>query len=190
MQLCGSLNILWHCLSLGLEWKLIFSSPVATAEFSKFAGVLSAALSQHHLSGFVSSMVRIIEAHTRCSVSIHWKDECIYCEWMNQFTICVCPCFYLCMPLQNTNHIYTWISICLMLLTYERTLNHIVKSPKWAQYILLAPSLCQPLSYCCPESMLGLFFQRNLVHCFKAHLYKLMTSSTLTSTSFQTWVPI
>ena len=29
---------------LGLEWKLIFSSPVATAEFSKFAGILSAAL--------------------------------------------------------------------------------------------------------------------------------------------------
>ena len=22
MQFCGSLNILWHCLSLGLEWKL------------------------------------------------------------------------------------------------------------------------------------------------------------------------
>ena len=52
MQLCGSLSILWHCLSLGLGWKLTFSSPVATAEFSKFAGVLSAALSQHHLSGF------------------------------------------------------------------------------------------------------------------------------------------
>ena len=43
MQLCGSLNILWHCLSLGLERKLTFSSPVATAEFSKFAGILSAA---------------------------------------------------------------------------------------------------------------------------------------------------
>ena len=42
-KLCGSLSILWHCLSLGLEWKLIFSSPVATAEFSKFAGILSAA---------------------------------------------------------------------------------------------------------------------------------------------------
>ena len=40
MQLCGSLSILWHCLSLGLEWKLTFSSPVATAEFSKFAGFL------------------------------------------------------------------------------------------------------------------------------------------------------
>ena len=28
------LSILWHCLSLGLEWKLTFSSPVATAELS------------------------------------------------------------------------------------------------------------------------------------------------------------
>ena len=52
MQLCGSLSILWHCLCLGLELKLTFSIPVATAEFSKFADVLSAALSQHHLSGF------------------------------------------------------------------------------------------------------------------------------------------
>ena len=25
VQLCGSLSILWHCLSLGLEWKLTFS---------------------------------------------------------------------------------------------------------------------------------------------------------------------
>ena len=33
MQLCGSLDILWHCLSLGLELKLTFSSPVATAEW-------------------------------------------------------------------------------------------------------------------------------------------------------------
>ena len=31
-------------LSLGLKWKLTFSGPVATAEFSKFAGILSAAL--------------------------------------------------------------------------------------------------------------------------------------------------
>ena len=36
MELCGSLNALWHCLSLGLEWKLTFSSPVATAEFYHF----------------------------------------------------------------------------------------------------------------------------------------------------------
>ena len=29
VQLCSSLSILWHCLSLGLERKLTFSSPVA-----------------------------------------------------------------------------------------------------------------------------------------------------------------
>ena len=29
VQLCGSLSILWHCLSLRLEWKLTFSRPVA-----------------------------------------------------------------------------------------------------------------------------------------------------------------
>ena len=32
--------------------KTDFSSLVAAAEFSKFAGILSAALSQHHLPGF------------------------------------------------------------------------------------------------------------------------------------------
>ena len=31
---------------------MTFSSPVATAEFSKFASILRTALSQHHLSGF------------------------------------------------------------------------------------------------------------------------------------------
>ena len=37
--MCGSLSILWHCLSLGLEGKLICSSPVATAEFPKLKSV-------------------------------------------------------------------------------------------------------------------------------------------------------
>ena len=44
--------VVWHCPSLSLEWKLTPCSPVATAEFSKFAGILSAALSQHHLLGY------------------------------------------------------------------------------------------------------------------------------------------
>ena len=44
VQLCGSLYILWHCPSLGLEWKLTFSNSVATSEFSKCAGILSVAL--------------------------------------------------------------------------------------------------------------------------------------------------
>ena len=55
--------ILWHCLSFGLEWKLTFSSPVATAEFSKFAGILSAALSQHHLSGFEIAQLKFHHLH-------------------------------------------------------------------------------------------------------------------------------
>ena len=67
MQLCGSLSIVWHCLSLGLEWKLTFSSPVATAEFSKFASILSAALSQHHLSGFEIAQLEFHHLHYLCS---------------------------------------------------------------------------------------------------------------------------
>ena len=52
---CAVVEHLWHCLSLGLEWTLAFSSPVATAEFFKFAGILSATLSKHHLLGFISN---------------------------------------------------------------------------------------------------------------------------------------
>ena len=52
MQLWSSLNILWHCPSLAFGWKLTFSSPVATASFSKFAGILSTAFPQHHPLGF------------------------------------------------------------------------------------------------------------------------------------------
>ena len=63
VQLWGSLSILWHCLSLEMEWKLTFSSPVATAEFSKCAGILSAALSQHHLSGFETAQLEFHHLH-------------------------------------------------------------------------------------------------------------------------------
>ena len=42
--MCGSLNILWHYLSLELKLKLTFLSPVDTAEFSKIAGIFSTAL--------------------------------------------------------------------------------------------------------------------------------------------------
>ena len=43
--------VVWTFFGIAFLWhwnKNIFSSPVATAEFSKFAGILSAALSQHH----------------------------------------------------------------------------------------------------------------------------------------------
>ena len=48
---------------LGLKWKLTFSSPVATAEFSKFAGILSAALSQHHLLRFETVQLEFHHLH-------------------------------------------------------------------------------------------------------------------------------
>ena len=63
VQLWRSLSILWHCLSLALEWKLTFSSPVATDEFSKFAGILSAALSQYHLLEFEIAQLEFHHLH-------------------------------------------------------------------------------------------------------------------------------
>ena len=57
----------WHCLSLGLKRKLTFTSPVATAEFSKFAVILSAALSQHHLLGFELAQLEFHHLHQLCS---------------------------------------------------------------------------------------------------------------------------
>ena len=66
VQLCGSVNIVWHCLSLGLEWKLTFSSPVVTAVFSKFSGILSAALSQHHPLGLELDQLEFHQLHKLC----------------------------------------------------------------------------------------------------------------------------
>ena len=48
---------------LVLKWKLTLSSPVATAEFSKFAGICSAALSKHHLSGFEIAQLAFHHLH-------------------------------------------------------------------------------------------------------------------------------
>ena len=47
--------VVWTFFSIAFLWdwnENTFSSPVAIAEFSKFGGILSATLSQHHLSGF------------------------------------------------------------------------------------------------------------------------------------------
>ena len=49
---------LWHW---NENWP--FSSLVATAEFSKFAGILSAALSQHHPLGFEMAQLEIYQLH-------------------------------------------------------------------------------------------------------------------------------
>ena len=55
-----------HSLALpffGTGLKTDLSSPVATAEFSKFAGISSAALSQHHLSGFEIAQLEFHHLH-------------------------------------------------------------------------------------------------------------------------------
>ena len=56
----------WSIVALpffGIGMKTDFSSPMATAEFSKFAGILSAALSQHHLSGFGIAQLEFYHLH-------------------------------------------------------------------------------------------------------------------------------
>ena len=51
----------------GIGMKMDISSSVAAAEFSKFAGILSAALSQHHLSGFEIAQLELHHLHELCS---------------------------------------------------------------------------------------------------------------------------
>ena len=55
-----------HSLALpffGIGMKTDLSSPVVTAEFSNFAGILRAALSQHHLSGFEIAQLEFYHLH-------------------------------------------------------------------------------------------------------------------------------
>ena len=55
-----------HSLALpffGIRMKTDFSSPVAIAEFSKFAGILSAAPSQHPLLGFEVVQLEFCHLH-------------------------------------------------------------------------------------------------------------------------------
>ena len=61
MRLCDSFNILWHCLSLGLEWKLTFSSPVPSWLSGSIKSFLySSSLYSCHLFWISSGFVRSI----------------------------------------------------------------------------------------------------------------------------------
>ena len=58
--------VVWAFFGIAFLWdwnENTFSSPVATAEFSKFAGILSAALSQHHLLGFGIAQLEFHHLH-------------------------------------------------------------------------------------------------------------------------------
>ena len=55
-----------HFLALpffGIGMKTDLSSPVVTVEFSKFSGILSAALSQHHLLGYEMAQLEFYHLH-------------------------------------------------------------------------------------------------------------------------------
>ena len=45
-------------------------NPVATAEFFKFAGILSVALSQHHLLGFEIAQLEFLKPYTSINCDI------------------------------------------------------------------------------------------------------------------------
>ena len=68
LLVCEMSAVVWyiqHSLALlffGIGMKMTFSCPVATAEFSKFAGILSAALSQHHLLEFEIDQLEYINS--------------------------------------------------------------------------------------------------------------------------------
>ena len=47
----------------GIGMETDFSSPVATAEFSKFADILSTALSQYHLLGYEIAQLEFHHLH-------------------------------------------------------------------------------------------------------------------------------
>ena len=52
--------------------KLTFSSPVGTAEFSKFAGILSASLSQDHILGFeIAQLALFIVMLPKAHLTLH-----------------------------------------------------------------------------------------------------------------------
>ena len=55
--------VVWAFFGIALLWDWNENCPVATAEFSKFAGILSAALSQHHLSGFGIAQLEFHHLH-------------------------------------------------------------------------------------------------------------------------------
>ena len=60
------MDLFEHSLALpffGIGIKTELFNPVVTAEFSKFAGILSAALSQYHLLGFEIAQLEFHHLH-------------------------------------------------------------------------------------------------------------------------------
>ena len=54
----------------GIGTKTDLYSPVATAEFSKYAGIVSTALSHHHLSGFEIAQLEFHHLYTTLKINL------------------------------------------------------------------------------------------------------------------------
>ena len=149
MKLWSSLSILWHCLSLELEWKLPFSSPVATAEFSKFAGILSEALSLHHLLGFeIDSpplalfIVMLPKAHLTLHCRMSGSRWVITTSWLSgswrSFLYSSVYSCHLLLISWNECHILDWINILDWMLPIQ---GRILQGFLLAKIVLLLGSI-------------------------------------------------
>ena len=67
----------------GIGLKTDLSGPVATAEFSKFAGKLSAALSQHRLLEFEIAQLELLCPPLTLCVAMVPKDHLTSCSRMS-----------------------------------------------------------------------------------------------------------
>ena len=72
VQLSGSLNILWRCPSLGLEWKLTFSSPMATADFFQICWHFECSLFFRN-SILALMLIKTPPSTAICGASVQWQ---------------------------------------------------------------------------------------------------------------------
>ena len=66
VEMCAIVQYFEHSLPLpffGIGMKTDLCRPVVTAEFSKFVGILNAALYQHHLLGFEIAQLEFHNLH-------------------------------------------------------------------------------------------------------------------------------
>ena len=84
-EIVWSFEHLWHCLCLGWEWKLTYPSPVATSEFSKFAGILSIALKEETVGpGLHRRPVQCWPCLATFSVDLELCAQCLWKRHTNR----------------------------------------------------------------------------------------------------------
>ena len=90
-----SCAVVWTFFGIALlwDWNENWPFPVATTEFSKFDGILSTALSQHHILGFFSIINIVCCSNSLFLVSV-W--QAIVCSYSNTDLGVTVVVFYRC----------------------------------------------------------------------------------------------